>query len=131
MKSYLLTVSLLLMVFFFSSCEKYREDILPLAGVYEANVVGVSGPFSVSISVDYGNNVLIDAPWDGEIWSVIEAHIRNEGLYRKIIRISAQNIGDGVRIWGEGIWYDYTFQLEYTIRIDGINYDYTLIGSKI
>ncbi|GLR16873.1 hypothetical protein [Portibacter lacus] len=113
------------------SCEKYDEDILPIVGVYEANVVGVDGPFSVSISVDYGNNIWIDAPWDGDTWSVIKARVRDEYEYEKKIRIGNQEIDDGVRIDGEGFFFDYTIQLDYTIEIGNERRDFTLIGTKL
>lgn len=125
----------LLMPFFFivllASCEKYYDEVLPIVGVYEANVVGVSGPFSVSVAVDYGNNIIIDAPWDGEIWEVVDGAVRNDDIYKKRIRIFDQKLENGGRISGEGIFYDYTLQLDYTLRIDGIEYDYTIVGSKL
>jgi len=61
-----------------SCTDKYNEDVFLVAGIYEANVVGVSGPFLISVLVDHGNDILIDAPFDGEYWYVVEAHINNE-----------------------------------------------------
>ncbi len=113
------------------SCERYDPEVLPVVGVYEANVVGVDGPFSISVSADGGNNVLIDAPWDAENWAVLEARIRNEFEYEKEIRIREQVVEDGVSIAGEGIFFDYSIQLDYSIWVDGIRQDYTLVGTKL
>jgi hypothetical protein len=116
---------------FLVSCEKYQDEVLPVVGVYEANVLGVGGPFSISISVDYGDNLLIEAPWDGEVWDLVEANLQNEFDFKKFIRIRDQRLADGVRIWGEGVFYDYTIQLDYTIRIEGVSEHYTIVGTKL
>lgn len=131
MKNTIYIIGLVIIAFSITSCEKYQEEILPVVGVYEANVVGVSGPFSISISVDYGNNIYIDAPWDGEIWTVVDAEVRDEFDYQKRIKIFDQHLDDGTRIWGDGFFYDYTIQLDYTIRMNGVNYDYTIVGTKL
>lgn len=126
--TYLIALSMLI---FMVSCEKYQEQILPVVGVYEANVVGIAGPFSLSISVDYGDNVSIDAPWDGELWDIIDAEIRNEDEFLKKIKIHNQSLDEGIRIWGEGFFFDYTIQLDYTIQIDNERYHYTIVGTKL
>lgn len=112
------------------SCERYQQEVLPVVGVYEANIVGVNGPFSISVSSDFGYNVLIDAPWDGENWSVIEARVRNEWELDKDIIIRNQRLEDGVRISGEGIFFDYSLQLDYTLTVDGVRENFTLVGTK-
>lgn len=122
---------LLISGFLLTSCEKYQEEILPIVGVYEANVIGLAGPFSISIAVDYGDNIQIDAPWDGENWIVVDAEVRNEFDFQKRIKIFDQNLEDGTRIWGEGVFQDYSLQLDYTIRIDRVEYDYTIVGTKL
>jgi hypothetical protein len=121
---------LLCLGLFVVSCEKYQEQVLPVVGVYEANIVGVNGPFSISISADFGNNVLIDAPWDGENWYVIEARVRDEWEFEKDIRIRDQKVDDGIRIRGEGVFFDYSIQLDYTLTIDGERRNFTLVGTK-
>lgn len=131
MKTLFYLLTLCTATIFLTSCERYDDEVLPVIGVYEANVVGVSGPFSVSISVDHGDNIRIDAPWDGENWAVLDADVDNEFEFEKRIKIFDQEIGDGVRIWGDGIFFDYTIQLDYTIRIDGVKYNYTLVGTKL
>jgi hypothetical protein len=124
---YLILFSLALLII---SCERYQEQVLPVVGVYEANIVGVNGPFSISVSADFGNNVLIDAPFDGENWSVIEARVRDDWEIEKEIIIRDQRIDDGVRIRGRGIFFDYSLQLDYTITVDGVRENYTLVGTK-
>ena len=113
------------------SCEKYDPDVLPVVGVYEANIVGVGGPFSISISSDYGTRILIDAPWDAENWSVIEARVSDEYGYEKDLRVKNQEIADGVRIYGDGIFFDFSIQLDYALEIDGETIDFTLVGTKL
>ena len=122
---------LLCLGLFIISCEKYDEDVLPVIGVYEANIVGEGGPFSISVSSDFGNNILIDAPWDGENWFVAEARVTNEFDFEKDLRVKNQEIENGVRLSGDGIFFDYSIQLDYTIRIDGVRHDFTLVGTKL
>ncbi|WP_235297865.1 hypothetical protein [Portibacter marinus] len=124
-------VALIFLTLIIISCEKYDEEILPVVGVYEANVVGVSGPFSISVSSDRGNRILIDAPWDGENWAVLEARIRNEHEWDKDIVIREQWLADGVTLVGEGIFFDYSIQLDYIIWIDNIRHDFTIVGTKL
>jgi len=131
MKKYFYLPLFILGFLVLTSCEKYQDEILPVVGVYEANVIGVAGPFSISISVDYGDNLYIDAPWDGEVWNVIDAFVHNEADFKKFIRIRDQRLSDGVRIWGEGVFYDYTIQLDYTVRIIGVNEHFTMVGKKL
>ena len=67
-----LTYFFLLSIFVLSisSCEKYDECSIPVVGVYEAYIVGVAGPFEITISIDYGDNIEIDAPWLEDNWFV-------------------------------------------------------------
>jgi hypothetical protein len=60
-------------IFTFSSCEKYRDCVLPVAGLYDAQIVGVTGPFTMGVSIDYGDNIEIDAQWLKDLWYVVEA----------------------------------------------------------
>lgn len=118
-------------LFILASCEKYDEDILPIVGVYEAHISGVAGPFSMNITANYGDNVKIDAPWLDDNWVVIDADIDEEDHFTKEINIHEQDIDDGLRIYGEGVFQDYSIQIDYTI-VDGNDlYHYTLVGTKL
>ena len=67
-----------LMIGLASCTEKFNEDVLTIAGVYEATVVGVDGPFAVTISIDHDKDIIIDAPFDGNSWFLVEAKVKNE-----------------------------------------------------
>lgn len=119
-----------LALFILTSCEKYGEEVMPIVGLYEANITGVAGPFTMSIAADYGDKIIIEAPWLDDNWTLIDADVDDEGYYRMEINIPRQNIGDGLKIFGEGIFQDYSLQIDYTIE-DGYDlYHYTLVGSK-
>lgn len=118
-------------MFLLSSCEKYEEEVMPIVGLYEATISGVAGPFTMSIAADYGDNIIIEAPWLDDNWSLIDADVDEEGYYRMEINIPRQNIGDGLKLYGEGVFQDYSLQIDYTIE-DGYDlYHYTLVGSKL
>lgn len=120
-----------LSVFLFTACEKYDEDIMPIVGVYEAHISGVAGPFSMNITAHYGDNIRIEAPWLDDNWYIVDADVDDKEYYLKDIDIPNQQIGDGLRIYGEGVFQDFSIQLDYTI-VDGDDlYHYTLVGSKL
>jgi hypothetical protein len=114
-----------------ASCsEKFNEDVLTVTGIYEANVVGVDGPFIITISVDHGSDILIDAPFNGMYWYLAEARIKKEEEDLKEIKIPDQRLDDGIYLEGEGVYYNYSIQLDYTLTIDGFDYDYSIVGTK-
>lgn len=123
--------SILLLVFLISSCEKYDEDVMEIAGVYEAHVTGVAGPFSMVISADYGNSIKIDAPWLKDTWALIQADVRDKEDYSKRINIYSQKFDGNKRIYGEGVFQNYTLQIDYTIEDGNDLYHYTLVGTKL
>lgn len=127
MTKYLL---LLVSVLAFASCDRYDDEILPVIGVYEAHIVGITGPESISISIDHGDHIFIEAPFDGFEWIVVEADIENKHEYEKDIDIDRQNVGPNTEIWGNGIFFEGTIQLDYTMRFGDEEYDFTLIGTK-
>jgi hypothetical protein len=114
-----------------TSCEKYDENVLPVVGTYVAHVVGGEGDFTMSINIDYGRNLTIDAPWDDYFWYAAHAKLRHEEDWDKEIRIPHQTLDAGVQLQGEGVFFDYSIQLDYTIWIDGHAYHYTIVGSKL
>ena len=121
----------LFLIPFIPSCtEKYLEEVLTVAGNYDANIVGVSGPHLISVSIDHGTKIFIDAPFDGEFWDIIEAKVKNELDEIKDIKIPDQEIYQDVYIEGSGIYFDYTIQLDYTLEVDGTKYNYSIVGSK-
>ncbi len=117
-------------LFGITSCEKFRDDVLPIAGVYEANVVGVAGPFSMSISIDHGDNILIEAPFDGEHWEVIGADVDTEYGEHMDIDIDHTDLSPNVYLSGDGFFLNGDVQLDYDITINGKREHYTIVGSK-
>lgn len=115
---------------FLTACAKYDEEVLPVVGVYEAHVLGLTGPVSISVSIDHGEEIFIEAPFDGFEWIVVEANVNDKEAFDKEIKIRRQWVGGDVEIWGNGIYYDHTIQLDYTMRFGNAEYDYTLIGTK-
>jgi len=120
-----------LVLFFLSSCNGFEDEVLPLVGTYEAHVQGVTGPFSMNISIDRGDDIFIEAPFDGFEWVILEADIDNEQDDLKDIDINRQDIGNGISIKGGGFYLDGSFQLDYTIDFNGDKVDFIMIGSKI
>lgn len=121
---------LLPLIFFISSCQKYDEAILPMVGTYEAIIFGNSGTYNIGVSSGYGSDIFIDAPWDAQIFDEIEAEVKDKDSYRKRIKIKRQELEPGIEIWGEGVFYDYTIQLDYSIDFGGLVYDYTMVANK-
>jgi hypothetical protein len=122
---------ILMLCIAFVSCEKYDQDVLPVVGTYVAHVVGGEGDFTMSINIDYGRNLTIDAPWDDYFWYTADAKLRHEEDWDKEIRIPRQWLDNGVELKGEGIYFDHSIQLDYTVWIDGYSYNYTIVGSKL
>lgn len=122
---------IVLSMFSLSSCnDDINNEILPILGIYEAHIVGIAGPFSISVSGLERDNILIDAPFDGDIWSVVEADIDNVEEEKWDIDIHRQSLANGIEIWGDGYYYFGTLQLNYSISFFGDVYDYKLIGDQ-
>ncbi len=114
-----------------SSCEKYDDCVLPIVGVYDAHIVGVSGPFDLVISEAYGDKIKIDAPWLENTWSVLNAN--TDGCYddfKMNIDIPVQTFDEYRDIDGKGFYSDYTIQIDYTIYDGNDRYEYTIVGTK-
>ena len=119
-------------LFLFSSCNDINEDILPIVGIYRAHVIGVAGPFDLIISADRGDDVIIEAPFDGFDYYTITADIDNPTERVADLNISKQSIGSGVHIKGNGFLREGTLQLVYIIDYgNGDKVEYTIVGTKI
>jgi hypothetical protein len=121
-----------LAIFILSSCEKYEENTMQVVGNYEASIVGVAGPFTMTIAADYGDNIIIEAPWLDDNFTLVEADLdEEEYYYRMDIDINKQDIGDGLYIYGDGVYQDFSIQIDYTIEDGNDLYHYTLVGTKL
>ena len=113
-----------------ASCERFDEDVLEITGIYEGNIVGVTGPHTISVSYDRGDEIVIEAPFDGFVWAQIFADVDNQRDRVKRIDIWEQEIGPGVFIWGEGSYFEGTLQLDYTIDFGRELVDFRFLGSQ-
>ena len=129
MKKFLYTLTICSTLFLFA-CEEYNENILPIVGTYEASIIGVGGPFDMAISTTGGDNIRIDAPFDGFDYFLVDADIDDEEQLRKEIDIDRQEVAPNVFIEGRGVYFDFSIQLDYTIEDQFDEYDLTLVGSQ-
>lgn len=129
MKNFIYTLTLLFTILLFA-CEPYDEDILPIVGTYEASILGLTNGFDMAISTTGGDNIRIDAPFDGIDYYLVDADIDNEEEWRKEIDIDYQEIAPNIFIEGRGVFFDYSIQLDYTIEDPSGTYDLTLVGSQ-
>lgn len=116
-------------LFLFIACEKYDEDVVQISGLYHANVLGISGPHTISVAYDRGDEIVIEAPFDGYEWIYIYADVDHQKDFIKEIDIHEQQIGPGIFIWGEGFYQEGTIQLDYTIEFSPFEiYDFRIVG---
>ncbi|MBK8621923.1 MAG: hypothetical protein IPN79_09205 [Saprospiraceae bacterium] len=120
----------LLTSFTLFSCQ-VDEEIIPLVGIYRAHVLGVAGPFDLIISSDRGDNVLIEAPFDGVNWAITEADIDDKDLTVKDIDILSQQIYTTATIKGDGFFSGNTLELEYCIKEANDCLTYKIVATKL
>ena len=123
-------ILLLMLAIGVMSCEKYDEDVLGITGLYDANIIGWSGPHTISVAYDRGDEIIIEAPFDGFVWGEASADVDDQGDEVKRIQIYDQEIGPGVFIYGEGSYFNGTLQLDYTLDFGVEIIDYRLLGSQ-
>lgn len=125
------SILLLTILFFASSCEiEPDQEVLPVLGVYDGHIIGLAGPFSMSIAASGGDDITIDALFDGIDYFVIEADTDCDNEDYIDIDINSQFIDDVSEIYGDGFYFDGTIQLDYSIRVRDMVYNYQLIASK-
>jgi hypothetical protein len=120
-----------LAVISFSSCQEIDENILPVVGIYRAHVVSVAGPFDLIISTKRGDDVLIEAPFDGFDWYTLTADIDNQTERTMDFNIRNQQIAPFIDIKGTGFFRDGTIELRYSINFDGETVNFKVVGTKI
>ena len=122
---------LIMAAIFLASCDDIDERIYPVVGIYRAHVLGVAGPFDLIISTESGDNVLMEAPFDGFEWYIVKADIDNQDKKVMDIDIPSQDIGGGIRISGNGFYNDGTVELSYTVDFGNEKLRYKLIGTRL
>ena len=121
---------MILCAFTAAGCEWYDERVLPIVGIYEGQVVGLTAPFSFNVSAKGGDRLLLDAPLDGEIWDVITLDIDNQGDPVMRVSIPHQPLEEGVTIRGNGFYQNGTLQLNYSITVFGQKRNFKLVGRQ-
>jgi hypothetical protein len=120
----------MLLLFTTMSCSEIDEEILPIVGTYYGKVQGLNRPFTMSVYGISEDDIQIEAPFDGDVWTAIRVDIDNPYEYKWDLDINRQTLSPGIEIWGDGYFVDGTIQLDYTISFDGDKYRYRLIASR-
>ena len=124
---------LLLLFFVLSgliSCERYQDELVPLVGVYEGIIVGEPGAFTMSVAVE-GNDLIIDAPFDGFSFSIINANVRNEDEDIIDLDFCGQQIHPDVVICGDGFFNFGDIQLWYELDYGFGVEEFVLVATKL
>jgi hypothetical protein len=114
----------------FSSCTDIDERVIPTLGVYRSHVIGLAGPFDLVIAADGNDNISIDAPFDAEFWSVVDADLDDLDKQNVDIDIRNQEIEPNIWIRGDGFINNNTIQLNYTIDFGGYKEKFRIVGTK-
>jgi hypothetical protein len=120
----------LIAVFTFSACAELDDEVLPIVGIYKAKINSNNRFFLLSVYGDRYDDVLIQAPFDGDVISEVTVDIDNVHDFKWDLDINRQTLSPGIEIWGEGFFIDRTIQLDYTISIGGDKYKYRIIASQ-
>jgi hypothetical protein len=113
-----------------TSCTDINERVIPSLGIYRAHVVGLAGPFDLIISADGNDNITIEAPFDGQYWSVVSADLDNIERRDVDVDINRQEINPYITMSGDGFISDRTIQLDYVIDFDGYKEKFRIVGTK-
>ena len=128
MKQLLLFPFLLTIV---SGCYDIDEEILPVVGIYRAHIVGVAGPFDLVISTAGGDDVIIEAPFDGDFWYTVRSDIENQDERIMDFRIGNQQIDRDINMRGKGFFVNNTIELRYTIDYGNESVNFKIVGTKL
>lgn len=119
-----------LLILTLSSCQDIDEDIIPVVGVYRAHVVGIIGPFDLIISTDGGDDIIIEAPFDGFDWYTVKADIDDQTQAIMDINIRNQEINNDIKMKGSGFYNEGTIELKYSINFGSKVTNFTIVGTK-
>jgi hypothetical protein len=122
--------SVLIAIFIFSSCGELEDEVLPILGIYKAKINSNNRFFLLTVYGDRDDDVVIQAPFGGEVISEVNVDIDNIHDFKWELDINRQTLSPGIEIWGEGLFIDRTIQLDYTISIGGDKYKYRIIASR-
>jgi hypothetical protein len=120
----------MLLLFTTLSCTEIDQEILPIVGNYYGKVQGLNRSFTMQVYGLSEDDIQIEAPFDGDVWSTIVVDIDNPYEYKWDLDIDRQILSPGIEIWGDGYFVDGIIQLDYTISFDGYKYSYRLIATR-
>ncbi len=126
MRISLFILSLLL----FISCEEYNDHLTEMVGIYDGKLVGDNQFFDVVISLDRGDDLRIEAPFDGEIIDLAIVDVDCVDCDVKELSIDDQFLDQDVSIVGSGFYSFGSIQLDYTMYIFGDTYDFSLVAER-
>lgn len=128
MKRFLLFWSVIVL---FSGCYDIDEDILPVIGIYRAHIVGVAGPFDLVISTAGGDDVIIEAPFDGDYWYTVRSDIDNQQERIIDFQIHSQQVDRDIQMRGKGFFVNNTIELRYTMEFGNKPVNFKIVGTKL
>jgi hypothetical protein len=114
-----------------SGCEQYYDNrVLPITGVYEGSIIGFPRVFRFDVAANGGDDLVLEAPLDGQIWDVIVIDVDNKDNRRMDLDINFQTLEPGVTINGDGFFIEGRLQLNYTINAFGNRRNFRLIADQ-
>ncbi len=120
-----------LSILLFGACRnEYREELVPMVGVYDAYIVDLDGPFDLVVSLEDGDDIFLETYFDGVLWTTVLADVDNENDFIKYIDIHDQSLDPETEIRGQGVFNDGSIQLDYELCWSGACQWYTLIANK-
>jgi hypothetical protein len=130
-KNLLIVFTILIGLFTITSCEEYYDErVLPITGIYEGSVVGFRGVFKFEVVAKGGDDLILEAPLDGQIWDIITIDIDDKDSRKMDVDIPLQTLEPGVTIKGDGFFLDGRLQLNYTINASGDRHNFRLVGQQ-
>jgi hypothetical protein len=101
-----------------------------MVGIYDGKLVGDNQFFDVVISLDRGDDLRIEAPFDGEIIDLAIVDVDCVDCDVKELSIDDQFLDQDVSIVGSGFYSFGSIQLDYTMYIFGDTYDFSLVAER-
>lgn len=132
MKQYTSKIFILLGIYVLvlGACSDYDEKAIAVSGVYDSYVVNGNYDFELTISLDRNDDVTIEGLWDDYDWEFVRADLDDRGDGTIDFDIRSQQVYGGPRLWGEGIWINGYFQLDYKIDWGPETIRYRMIANQ-
>lgn len=112
------------------SCQEFNDGLVEMVGIYDGRLVGENQIFDVVISIDGGDDLRIEAPFDGEIIDLAIVDVDCVDCDVKELNINEQYLANDVSIVGNGFYSFGAIQLDYTMYIFGDTYEFSLVADR-